>query len=369
MRSGKLLLLAALPFCARAGYMSAATVTFSPASSTTATGITLAFSGSDAKLKTTLNGGQIQNTVMRDGVVAPADFALTTDSTCATIAGYNWGIDYYDGANGIIQGWVLISSLTTSASVTPTVCIGNGAVTSYQGGGQGAEFDSYTQADWHFPNGTTLSALDSSANANNGNINSGVTAVNGRIDGAAYFNGASQGINVANNAGLQLHSGTISAWINETKVNGTIVSKIDNSTYVGYEFAVDQGANTGTHNGQLSLYNGSGWASGTAVVDDGAWHYVTVTFDGTNTRFYTDGTLTNTVSQGFPSTGNQDVYIGTRSAATTSDLTFSGSMDEVKLASTVRSAGWIATEYANQSNPPAIGSFRRITIYDRLIIF
>jgi hypothetical protein len=36
---------------------------------------------------------------------------------------------------------------------------------------------------------------------------------------------------------------------------------------------------------------------------------------------------------------------------------FTGSVDEVQVATTERSPAWIATEVANQSNPPAITSW------------
>ena len=48
---------------------------------------------------------------------------------------------------------------------------------------------------WHLPNGTTLTALDSTSNANNGTIN-GTVAVVGKIDGAGNFDGSNDYINV-----------------------------------------------------------------------------------------------------------------------------------------------------------------------------
>ncbi len=56
-------------------------------------------------------------------------------------------------------------------------------------------WDSNYNGVWHFPNGTTLSANDSTADANNGTIN-GATATTGKIGGAASFNGTSSEISL-----------------------------------------------------------------------------------------------------------------------------------------------------------------------------
>lgn len=117
-----------------AGYGAKATVTFSAASgSTTDTNITLYFTANDTKLKTVANGGLIQNTVTRNAITVPADFILTNDTSCATQTGsYQWGFKTYSATAGTMTGRVKIPSLTISASIAPTVCIGNSAVSTYQ---------------------------------------------------------------------------------------------------------------------------------------------------------------------------------------------------------------------------------------------
>ena len=163
------------------GYLSEATVTFSASGSTTDTNITLAFYGSDAKLRTTANGGQVYHTVTRAGVTVPVDFVLTADSSCASVTGgYTWGIESYSPAAGTIIGWVKIPSITPGTTVTPSVCLGNAAVNAYQGGSPGAEFDASTLSVYHLPNGVTLNASDFSANANNGSAVA-ATAATGRL--------------------------------------------------------------------------------------------------------------------------------------------------------------------------------------------
>ena len=73
---------------------------------------------------------------------------------------------------------------------------------------------------YHLPNGTALSANDSTSNGNNGTITS-VTATTGKIGGAASFNGTSASIVLDNALSLQSATGTMSAWINTTNAGTT----------------------------------------------------------------------------------------------------------------------------------------------------
>ena len=75
-------------------YSHSSTVTFTGATGSTQTNITLLFSFNDAKLKTAANGGQIRNLCSRNGSGVPCDFVFTNDATCATLTGgYTWGFD------------------------------------------------------------------------------------------------------------------------------------------------------------------------------------------------------------------------------------------------------------------------------------
>jgi hypothetical protein len=79
------------------------------------------------------------------------------------------------------------------------------------------------------------------------------------------------------------------------------------------------------------------------------------TFDGTTHRPYYDGTALTTANTA-PQTGAvSQVYFSTYNS--TAEF-WSGRIDEVRISKTgiVRSAGWIATEYSNQSNPGNIGT-------------
>jgi hypothetical protein len=65
---------------------------------------------------------------------------------------------------------------------------GNSSITTDQSNPT-AVWDVNFKGVWHLPNGTILSANDSTSNGNNGTIN-GATATTGEIAGGASFNGS-----------------------------------------------------------------------------------------------------------------------------------------------------------------------------------
>lgn len=336
-------------------WLSKSSLSFSAASgSGTDSNITLAFSGSDAKLKSAANGGQIQNTVTRVGVVVPADLILTSDPTCATLAGgYRWGIEFYDPTGGTLKGWVNIPSLTTGTGISLFVCIGNSSVSTYQGGAPGAEFDSNTVLAYHLPNGTNLSALDFSSQTNNGGLSgaTGVpTATTGVIDGAALFVGANQ--QVIQSPYINLGTAfTAEACANPTTTvtARTSSSAIVNNSYVnGFLLAADVF-------GWLFSVNSTNVQSGTPVA--GTWVCVAGVYDGTTQALYLDGSSIASGAAPAPTIGSSPIGVGYDLFTKSTAGSWDGSIDEVRISTVARSAGWIATEYANQSSPPAIGSF------------
>lgn len=348
-------------FCimAQAAYTSKATVSFAAASGSTQTNITLAFTGSDVKLKVVGSGGQIQHTATRAGVTVPTDFVLTNDATCATLTGsWNWGIEFYDGTAGTIKGWAKVASLTTGAPVAPTVCIGNAAVSTYQGGAVGAEFDSSTAGVWHYPDGTTLSALDFSAAGNNGTVTL-ATGGAGQVDGAAVFPGNSY-IDVAVAAISGFTSATFSAWINTTNSARQMVM----SHGLGVCGSGTQGfGSMETRGGGTAILIGDGGDSGlngTVNILDGAWHRLTGVYTPTSLSIQVDGgtvqstgSLTNPAIGGTPGLEIGNVCTNFSSGA----FNYVGSIDEIFISNVARSADWSSTEYANQLSPPAISAF------------
>ncbi len=82
-----------------------------------------------------------------------------------------------------------------------------------------------------------------------------------------------------------------------------------------------------------------------------SWDYGAVSFDGTNRFLYLNGSLNAGPSAGYYNKMNTTYTSVGNDRASTSANTFDGTIDEVRVSSVNRSAGWIATEYANQNSP------------------
>lgn len=335
-----------------AGYGYFGTLRFPAATvSGTYTNITLVFNANDSKLATTVNGGVIQNTTVRTGVTVPTDFSLTSDTTCNTITGYSWGIESYSQTTGKIIGWVNIPILTNTSNLSITVCAGNVAITTYQGGTAGTEFDSFTKGIWHVPDGTTLNYSDFSSNSTT-TTNTNTTASTGQIGGAALFNGLTSFLGTGVTSTLQpTTSITVSAWVNPISVSATarIVDSTNTPTFTGYGLSPNS---TGLP--RMIVGDGSTLhiATSSSAIPINTWSYIIGTWDGTTVSIYINGVLKGTTTSSSISYLNVTGFqIG---AALGGTVPFNGSIDEIKIASTSRTTGWLIAEYNNQSNPPTL---------------
>ncbi len=90
-----------------------------------------------------------------------------------------------------------------------------------------------------------------------------------------------------------------------------------------------------------SRYN---WSSATL---NNALHSIVVSYDGTNTKVYYDGTLLQTLGNGVGSLNNS----GAVGADGSSTSKWDGIIDEVRFVDTPLSTDWIAAEYENQHTP------------------
>ena len=157
-------------------------------------------------------------------------------------------------------------------------------------------WDANYQGVWHLPNGTTLSATDSTSNGNNGTI-ANAQAAAGEIGGAASFNGGNASLDLGSGSGLRITGPiTAEAWINVTgwPANGYPAGLLG----MGYSYASGKTGwmleavtdNGGNH--YLSWTSNNGATHGVASRDylaTGTWHHVVGTFDGATWRMYLDG--------------------------------------------------------------------------------
>ena len=119
----------------------------------------------------------------------------------------------YNAATGQLIAWVNVPTVSASMNTVIYVYYGNGTAGNQQN--PAGVWDSNFEGVWHLPNGTTLSANDSTANGNNASALNGTGAGSGEIGGAASLNGTSNFIQVPNSSSLNgWTQQTISVWIN-----------------------------------------------------------------------------------------------------------------------------------------------------------
>ena len=298
----------------------------------------VALTPSDASLKTVANGGKVSSSL-------GADILVFSDSVCSTQLPSE--LVWFDGVNGKAELWVNISTLSYTVNTSIYMCVGNASPPSRTTG----VWDSNFVGVWHLPNGSSLTANDSTSNGNNSSTINSVSVVAGQIDGGASFNGTSSYIQFPNSSSLQVTGTlTISLWLNLAALPGAYAQIVRKGTPYYMILRSDNNIWLATNDN----YN-SGGEAGPVATSTGWHHYAgTVNIGSTSTIMYKDGAAgsTNTTNTSLP-TSSDLLAFGTSESLT---QFLPGTLDEVHISKSVRSAGWISTEYRNQSNPGNIGS-------------
>jgi len=291
---------------------------------------------SDATFKTVGNGGNVQNSNGYD-IAFYSDSAGTTPLT--------WETDYYDGTNGIYWGWVKIPSLSATSDTVIYVFYGDASISTFQSTASNVWTSSY-RVVYHFPNGTSLSASDSTSNAYTGTITA-ATAGAGQVDGGVVTSSS----HYVTSPTITAPSGsvTMSAWF-KTSSTGTYQMIISAINTAQYEVRIND-----TNKAEVVFnYPGPGSTvyttiTGSTTMTDGAWHYIAATYDGTNVRLYVDGAQVGSTS----ASGYADPFTVFRVGGRYNDnsFPFNGTIDEARIHTNAKSANWIVTEYANQNSP------------------
>jgi len=323
------------------------------------TNFTVLISGTFAEFATKANGGAVQNTVSCgvNSITCPADLVFTSDSRCSNpLSG--WEFESYSANTGQIIAWVLVPTLSVSTDTLIYACVGNPAVTTFQGGATGSAFDSNTKVVYHFPNGTTLSANDSSSGGYNATPANSPTAVSGEIGGGAHFNGVNQDVESSSFPWTGTSAVTVSFW------NFVATANLQN----GFAFTVGNSADTdpGRFSASVPWSNSNmywdygGITYGTSRVSTSytnyldAWTYVTLVSTGSGATFqgiYLNGALVASNAKSTSSTVTGDLIVGGYPWATQYGPPYEkGNIDEFRISNVVRSASWILAEYNNQSS-------------------
>jgi hypothetical protein len=207
---------------------------------------------------------------------------------------------------------------------------------------------------WHLPDGTSLTARDSTDISNHGTLVNGPAAATGTVDGAAEFNATNNYIDAGVITALSGSvNATLSGWVYRSATNENVGFGQYMDPYRFYvQWASDGNVYYEAENGDSSYPNFPNTQTG--------WHYVTLAFDGSasgldRVKAYWDGTR-QVLSVGAHDPGatlasgvNQPAFrFGMDSSF--SDRFFGGRVDEVRVSNVTRSADWIEAEYKSMTD-------------------
>jgi hypothetical protein len=296
-------------------------------------------SGTLPDLATVANGGNVQSTL-------GYDIIFTSDAAAQTRLPFEQ--ETYNPSNGTVNYWVQIPTVSHTTDTIIYMFYGNPSVTTDQSN-KTAVWNTNYKAVWHLPNGSVLSAGDSTSNANNGTLKGSVSAVAGKVDGAASVaGGTNNGIGATNSITADMSAFTYSFWVKPTG-SGTVILRGQDTFGNGWSV----GINIGVTNVRFSLVNSTPTEidlTSNATISAGNWYHVaTVWTPGSGMKLYVNGVLdntnTNTSTLLRSSTKGLQLFIGN------GNTSYNGALDEVEISNIARSSGWIATEYNNQNSP------------------
>jgi hypothetical protein len=298
----------------------------------TQSNFTVLVSVTDATLRTISNGGHVANS---NGY----DIGFYTDSSGSTKL--KWEIDSYNPLTGRLIAWVKIPTLSSTSDTSFYLFYGDPSITTDQSDPVNT-WDSNFKVVYHFGDGTTLSTIDSTG-GNDGTLYHSPTATTGKIGGAAHFVASStQVIAIGNRSELPVTTPwTIEAWAKPSADANYAVVAWGNTSNNGPVITM-----TGSNQWKTGFFGGANVT--VSGVDTTAFHHIVGTFDGSNLRLYKDGSLAGGPTAASPAAANT---ISAGIGAAFGTRFFDGNIDEVRISTTARSAGWIAAEYNNQNAP------------------
>jgi hypothetical protein len=258
--------------------------------------------------------------------------------------------------------WVNVPSVSSTVDTVIYLYYGNAAATNQQSAS--AVWDANYTGVWHLsegPTGTAPQFKDSTSKTNNGTAQGSIAAgaqVAGKIDGSITLNGTANYISTTNQATVP-NNVTVEVWFKTTTASGKkIISYEDTqagTTSANYDRMLWVGTDGKV---RFAIYDGAYEnVSSAATVTDGAWHQAVGVEDNTahTLTLYLDGVATFISTGTTPQSYSGWWRIGSYQMASgyTGSVVgyFLGSVDEARVSTAVRAAGWITTEYANENSP------------------
>ena len=264
-------------------------------------------------------------------------------------------IEKYDGSasGGTLVAWVRIPTLEYDRDTVIYMYYGNDCV-DYPTENPEGVWDSNYVGVWHLKEdqaGEDIPDVYKDSTSNDSDCTDWVEATgkDGQINGGQEFSLNTNDLIICGSASASTSRISLSAWVK----HDTLPTSVERYINVLPDVAVmrHDGASS---QGQLHFYIKT---DGTikplrvnGALTAGSWYYVVGTWDGTTQRLYKDG---NQIDSQVPG-GTLDSPGEIRISAWVEAM--DGFIDEVRISSVARSAGWIETAYNNQNDPGDVGS-------------
>jgi hypothetical protein len=186
-------------------------------------------------------------------------------------------------------------------------------------------------AYWKFDEGSGDLVYDNSGYGNHGTIY-GATWTSGKINGALYFDGFNDAIEVPDSTSLHISNTiTVGAWIkyeggDNVQINTVLTKRSGES-----------GFSLGTQHGKVRFSVGStyfDYVEGTTTLQPGKWYHLVGTYDGTTQKIYVNGLLDGSrLYSGQLSSNTAPLFIGLCISGETGAKYgyFTGIIDEVRI--------------------------------------
>ncbi|MHA2324716.1 MAG: LamG-like jellyroll fold domain-containing protein, partial [Promethearchaeota archaeon] len=266
----------------------------------------------------------------------------------------------YSGSQAQLISWVRIPSLSPFTDTLIYIYYGNSTMGAQEN--PSGVWDSSYKGIWHLSEDPTETIYDSTSNNNDGTTSGSMNSndqINGQIDGSLDLDGINDYV-TTNYAGITgSNARTISFWMNTSSLDDRDIISYGSFGANRFIIRIDEISGGGSWVIRLEMKDATTlreqvWSTHVA---DGNWHYVVVAIpqnvDISQTLAYIDGqldTIDQTLGSGTANSGSGGIY-NFQMAYYMNKEYFNGTLDEVRVSNTNRSADWITTEYNNQYDP------------------
>lgn len=295
------------------------------------TDVDVLYSVTDAALKTTSNGGKVEHA---------SGYDIRFETTGGTQLKHD--VIFWSATTGQLITNIKIPTLTYAADTEIYMYYGKSGLSATESDEVNV-YNSAYKGVWHMkedPSGSAPQILDSTSN--NYDMTSGGTMTSGDlVDGKIYkaieFDGSDDYL--TNTAWSSVITGngarTISAWFN--------ITTTPDANWISW------GAAGGNQLSSMGCYANSigylGYANDNTVsgapYDDGAWHKMSITHDGSTMKILIDGTEVFSGSESLATSTGADLYFG----RFVSGAYLPGKLADIRISNSARTNGWEITQY------------------------